>query len=224
MSPHSQIASPNLKSVLDAALDEYKKKTGDDLLAHQLANELKSCESIDAVLNILRDQSKAFEQSGDQRLMKSIDPLARAVYTFPQALGDGAGLALPPAKVIFAGIGVLLSAGKDAKASHGAIIDLFERIRSNFKRFDTEFRLTTEMAGVHVKIVIELISILSIATKEVKRGRAKIFSRKLLGRTDIEDTLKRIRSLIFEQAHMAERSMKVTVIGPVRDDLRMPDL
>ncbi|KAH8993412.1 hypothetical protein EDB92DRAFT_1853909 [Lactarius akahatsu] len=58
------------------------------------------------------------------------------------------------------------------------------------------------MAGVLVKIVIELLSILSIATKEVKRRRAKIFARKLLGRTDIEDALKRLNSLIQEEFQM----------------------
>jgi hypothetical protein len=111
--------------MLDAALAEYQKKTGNDLLAHWLAAELQTCESVDAVLDILRDQAKAFDQSGDQKLMKWIDPLVHVLYTFSDALGDGVSLVLitnpilevkltlllkafPPAKVIFTGIGVLL--------------------------------------------------------------------------------------------------------------------
>ena len=72
-----------------------------------------------------------------------------------------------------------------------------------------------------MKIVIELLSILSIATKEVGRRRAselseprdtshftthnfsELFGRKLLGRTDIEDGLKRLDSLIQEEVQMA---------------------
>jgi hypothetical protein len=63
---------------------------------------------------------------------------------------------------------------KDVRASHGAIIDLFERIESVFKNLEvyTQISLTTKMAEVFVKIVIELLSILSIATKEVKRPLA----------------------------------------------------
>ncbi|KAH9031256.1 hypothetical protein EDB84DRAFT_174018 [Lactarius hengduanensis] len=206
MSSPSQTAasSSNFKSVLDTALAEYKEKTGKDLRAHQLAHELETCESVNAVLNILRDQAKAFEQPGNQKLMKWIDPLVHVLYTFSGALGDGVSLAFPPAKVIFTGIGVLLAAAKDVRASHGAIIDLFERIESFFKRLEvyTQISLTTEMAGVLVKIVIELLSILSIATKEVKRRRARIFARKLLGRTDIEDALKRLDSLIQEEFQM----------------------
>ncbi|KAH9033729.1 hypothetical protein EDB83DRAFT_1830797 [Lactarius deliciosus] len=215
MSSPSQTAAPSsiFKSMLDAALAEYQKKTGDDLLAHWLASELQTCESVDGVLNILRDQANAFEQSGDQKLMKWIDPLVHVLYTFSGALGDGVSLTFPPAKVIFTGIGILLAAAKDVRASHDAIIDLFERIESFFKRLRvyTQISLTTEMAEVLVKIVIELLSILSIATKEVKRRRAKIFARKLLGRTDIEDALKRLDSLIQEEFQMVTTQiLKIT--------------
>ena len=80
--------------MLDTALTDYKKKTGDDLLAHRLATELQTCKSVDAVLDILRDQAKAFKRSGDQKLMRSIDPLVHVLYTFPDALGDGVSLVL----------------------------------------------------------------------------------------------------------------------------------
>ena len=53
-------------------------------------------------------------------------------------------------------------------------MDLFEHIESFFNRLGVynQISLTTEMAEVLVKIVIELLSILSIATKEVKRPLA----------------------------------------------------
>ena len=85
-------ASSNFKSMLDVALAEYQRKTGDDLQAHWLATEVQTCESVDAVLDILRDQSKAFERSDDQRLMKWVDPLVHVLYTFSGALGDGVSL------------------------------------------------------------------------------------------------------------------------------------
>ena len=56
-------------------------------------------------------------------------------------------------------------------------MDLFEHIESFFKRLGVynQISLTTEMAEVLVKIVIELLSILSIATKEVNRPLASEF-------------------------------------------------
>jgi len=63
---------------------------------------------------------------------------------------------------------------KDVSASHDALVELFERIESFFKRLGvyTQISLTAEMAEVFVKIVAEIISILSIATKEVRRKRS----------------------------------------------------
>ena len=78
--------------MLDAALAEYKKKTGEDLQAVWLASELQTCKSVESVLDILRDQAKAFEQSGDQKLMKWIDPLVHVLYKISGALGDGVGV------------------------------------------------------------------------------------------------------------------------------------
>lgn len=78
--------------MLDAALADYKMKTGYDLLAHWLAAELKACESVDAVLSILRDQAKAFERSGDLEVMEWIDPLVHIFDTFPDNLGEGVSL------------------------------------------------------------------------------------------------------------------------------------
>ncbi len=59
-------------------------------------------------------------------------------------------------------------------ASYDALVQLFERIENFFKRLRvyTKTSLTTEMAEVFVNIVAEILSIISIATKEVKRKRA----------------------------------------------------
>ena len=68
------------------------------------------------------------------------------------------------------------------RASHDALVELFERIESFFKRLGvyTQVSLTTEMAEVFVKIVAEVLSILSIATQEVKRKFASVFLHDIL--------------------------------------------
>ena len=51
-------------------------------------------------------------------------------------------------------------------------MDLFNRIEYFFRRLEiyTEVPPTTVMTGIAVDIVAEVLSILGIATKEVKRG------------------------------------------------------
>ena len=77
------------------------------------------------------------------------------------------------------------------RSSHDALVELFERIESFFKRLGvySQVSLTTEMAEVFVKIVAEVLVIISIATKEVQRKRAS----KLL------QDLRTLNILLFDQ-------------------------
>jgi hypothetical protein len=59
-------------------------------------------------------------------------------------------------------------------ASQDVLIDIFVRIEGFFKRLETytEVQPTAAMTEVIVKITTEVLSILSIATKEIKQGRS----------------------------------------------------
>ena len=78
---------------------------------------------------------------------------------------------------------------------------------------------TNAMTDIIVKIMVEVLNIFAIATKEMKQGRASVsiprftclytnlgsekFLKKLVGRKDIEDALKRLDRLTQEEALMA---------------------
>ena len=61
---------------------------------------------------------------------------------------------------------------KDVRGSQDTLIDAFERIDSFFRRLEiyTKVRPTTEMMDTIVQILVEVLSILGIATKEMKEG------------------------------------------------------
>ncbi|KAH9962793.1 hypothetical protein BGW80DRAFT_1448371 [Lactifluus volemus] len=107
-----------------------------------------------------------------------------------------------PAKVIFAGIGVLLMAAKDVGASQDALVDLFDRIETFFQRLEIyiKVRVTEAMKNLVAKIMAEIIGILAIATKEIRQGWGKRYLKKLTGRTDIEDALTRLEKLSNDEA------------------------
>ena len=67
----------------------------------------------------------------------------------------------------------MFQAVKDARASQDTIIDIFERIEMFFRRLETYTQVpaTTEMMDMIIQIMVEVISILGIATKEIKQGR-----------------------------------------------------
>ncbi|KAH8986870.1 hypothetical protein EDB92DRAFT_1220167 [Lactarius akahatsu] len=204
--PPTASSSSNLQAIFCASLDTYKKKTKKDLLAHPLMVQLQTCNSPTDILDVLRTQVQQFGQStsGDDRLTKWLNPTVNVLYAFSAALGEGVGLVFSPAKVIFAGAGVLLAA-KDVVASQDALVDIFERIESFFRRLEeySDVPTTEAMRDIIVKIMVEVLGIFGIVTKEMKQGRAKTYLKKLIGRRDIEDALGRLDRLTQQETQMA---------------------
>ncbi|KAH9988880.1 hypothetical protein BJV77DRAFT_720936 [Russula vinacea] len=197
----------NFVSIFNAALETYKRKTKKDLASHPLLPSLQSCDSPEAILAVLREHIPVFSQSknGDNGLTKWVAPTVNVLYAFSATIGGGIGLVFPPANAIFAGIGVLLLAAKDTSASQDKLIDLFNRIERFFRRLEiyTGITPTTAMTDTIIEIMVEVLVILAIATKEMKRGRFKKYMKKLTGNSDIEDSLDRLDKLTQEEVRMA---------------------
>ncbi|KAH9958860.1 hypothetical protein BC827DRAFT_1303029 [Russula dissimulans] len=178
--PTPSTSRSNLDSLFNSAFRAYKKKTGKDITSHPLAAELDACDSPDAILAVLRRQSPALGQSqnDDERSSgtKWLIPTINVLHSFSGALGEGVGLAFSPAKVIFAGIGVLLLAAKDVSNSQDVLVDLFNRIEYFFRRLEiyTEVPPTSAMTDIIIQIMVEVLSIVAMATKELKRGRFNV--------------------------------------------------
>ena len=93
---HSQIPIQPLppESILAAALDEYKKNTGNDLQSHPLSAELQSCDSVHGILNILQRQANTVEKLRDrnQGIMKWVRSSVNILCSISGTLRDGASL------------------------------------------------------------------------------------------------------------------------------------
>ncbi|KAF8267696.1 hypothetical protein EI94DRAFT_1279881 [Lactarius quietus] len=205
--PSSSASISNFQAIFNAALKAYETKTKKDLLVHPLAAQLQACNSPSDILAVLQDKVKEFDQSrsADERLSQWLNPTINVLYSFSATIGAGIGLVFSPSSVIFSGIGVLLLAAKDVEASQEALIDLFERIENFFKRLETYTAVppTAAMTEIIVKIMIEVLNIFAIATKEIRQGRARKYLKKLIGKKEMEDALKRLDKLTQEEARMA---------------------
>ena len=62
---------------------------------------------------------------------------------------------------------------KDVNAAQDALIDIFERIENFFKRLETytEVQPSEAMSDIIVKIMVEVLNVFAIATKDIKQGR-----------------------------------------------------
>jgi len=62
---------------------------------------------------------------------------------------------------------------RGVKASYEALVDLLESIKHFFKRLDIYFKIfpAPAMTKIVVKILVELLSTLALATKQIQQGR-----------------------------------------------------
>jgi hypothetical protein len=72
-----QPASPHLKVLFEAALQEYERQTGIALAKHPLAERLQECDSVESITAVLQEQTQAFNEFREEE--KVIKLLKNAV-------------------------------------------------------------------------------------------------------------------------------------------------
>ena len=83
-------STPNFQPIFEKALDDYKRKTGNDLTTHPLATELNDCDSPQAILNVLEGKANGIKfHSGDERFSKWLVPTVNILGALSATLGQG---------------------------------------------------------------------------------------------------------------------------------------
>ena len=109
-----------------------------------------------------------------------------------------------------------------------------------FKRLEAyiKVRPTAAMTDIVVKIMVQVISILGIVTKEIRQGRTSMlfpidiypkpdlysekYLKKLLGMKDVEEALRRLDQLTQEEARMAAAEA-LTISRGIDDKVKVVD-
>ncbi|KAF8267729.1 hypothetical protein EI94DRAFT_1700784 [Lactarius quietus] len=214
----------NFQLILDA-VDKYAEQTGINLKDNPFTNKIMGCDSPSAVLLLLQENLKAFKEYRDQnrKFIDCLSPIVQFVDFFSGILG-GAGGVVPfnPAILIFVGINVLFTAADGVSTSYDALLELFEYIGNFLKRLHlySEISLDPLMMEIVANIMVELISILALAKKQISRGRLKQFAKKLLGDNEIEIILRRLDRLTQEEARMT-MAQTLAIVHGLLDNMKV---
>ncbi len=84
----------NYQFIFDSALEAYKKKTGKDLTSESLLCNIETCQSPDAILGVLRAQTRGLgqPQNGGDELFTWLNPIINVLNAFSATIGGGVGL------------------------------------------------------------------------------------------------------------------------------------
>ncbi|KAF8267061.1 hypothetical protein EI94DRAFT_1701289 [Lactarius quietus] len=202
--------SASFQAIIDKALAEYREQIGVELDKHPFVDELRGRDSPDDVLKLLEEKANAFKvyRDGNRTLINWLSPVVQVVHVLSGVLGEA--VPIKPAKAIFVGVDVLITAADGVSSSYDALVELFECIANflNRLRIYTDIPLTPSMTDILVKIMVELLSVFALATKQIKQGRftqdgIEKFAEKLLGESEIEAVLQRLDRLTQEEGRMS---------------------
>jgi len=119
-------------------------------------------------------------------------------------------------------------------ASYGGLVDIFECIENFLRRLRiyAEIPRTPAMTEMVIKIMVELLSVLALATKQINQGRfsmsvlnynhsrltwAEKYAKKFLGEKDIELVLLRLDRLTLEESKTTVAQTLEVVYGLVNN-------
>src|SRR6266446_8771276 len=123
----SASSTSNIQLITDA-LAKYAQITGTDLSKNPFAASLEQATSPEAILQLLQEREKAFEEyrDGNRRLINCLSAAVNVIHAFSGILGSAVSLVshacdrvilvtclcqvpFPPVKALFVGIDVLLA-------------------------------------------------------------------------------------------------------------------
>jgi hypothetical protein len=122
---------------------------------------------------------------------------------------------------------------KDIGASYDALVDLFASFENFLNRLSiyTGVPPTPALTNILVKIIVELLFTLALATKQVKQGRfsefawlvcqltecnTEKFMKKLRGENDIEASFERLHRLTLDEVRATAAQTLEVVYGLIR--------
>lgn len=122
-----------------------------------------------------------------------------------------------------------LKAATGVSSSYDALSELFECFEHYLGRLKVLTEFPSAVREILVKIMVELLEVLALATQQIKQGRfsefllvdtshlsehdAEKFARKLLGENDIEAVLLRLDRLTMEESRMTATQTMEVVYG-----------
>lgn len=101
----STTSNTNFQALLSAALANYTKQTGDDLVNHPLVTKFQNCDDPDSILTVLQEQAVTFDEfrKDDLKLMKWLKPMIHGLHALSSSaiLSEGTGLVSPQSPLVF---------------------------------------------------------------------------------------------------------------------------
>jgi hypothetical protein len=145
----ADLSTANFTAIFDAASNEYKTLTKQDLETHPFAAAFENSNSPDSVINVFRKQAQAFDKfrKGDDKLMAWLTPIVNILLTFSGTLGEGIGLVSIQSFVIYQSCDVYFISLSRPQRRFSLVLGSFSGSVYHFQTPQMSIRITFDPGG-----------------------------------------------------------------------------
>ena len=78
-----------MRVLFEAALEDYRQQTGIELAKHSLAERLQNCNSVESVIDIIREQAQDFNKFREKdKILKPLKKVLNLLQILPSPAAD----------------------------------------------------------------------------------------------------------------------------------------
>ncbi|KAI5889878.1 uncharacterized protein SCHCODRAFT_02508259 [Schizophyllum commune H4-8] len=186
------------------AVGEWQLKTGLDLAVPD-AIPLRSKE---AVMNYIAkmEEENGFEKGEWETLRERVDPLAHILEKLCNPIGDTISAAFPPSNIIFAAVGLIVSAYTRTREDFAQIGDAFHEMRFHLQVVETvaDSHPCDVLRTACVLLLIKVLSVLGVIAEMRREGylRKPLPLPYLEATRPLSEALQNLRMLATNQQQM----------------------
>ncbi|KAL1725754.1 hypothetical protein EV714DRAFT_277198 [Schizophyllum commune] len=215
-------AADPMSKIWNEAVAEWQRKMGVDLTSPE-AILFGSKEAVVEYITRMEEESQGdLEKSQWRRLGDTLIPLARAFKKLCAPIGDILSSTIfPPSNVIFAAVGLIVSATVEAHEEFELMTDAFDEIKVHLR--------VVEIVAAHpgrllydssIELLAQIITVLGVVMQMRREKYAGQFMRALVDIRPLSDSLQGLRRISsrYKEAIIAG-TLEVVTHGKVSDEL-----
>ncbi|KAJ7135325.1 hypothetical protein C8R46DRAFT_1201582 [Mycena filopes] len=212
LNPAEQLMSANQSTnssleLWEAVWKKYEQVMKVNVQTHPLATPQAVLDTLDHTLRSLQ-----VRYTKKAELHECLGKMFGLIGSLSGIAGEAVAVPVPYAKAGFVALGVLVQAAKDVNARYDCIIELCKLLHSFLNRLQIymSMRVNDGMQQIVIQIFDLLLSVFGLVTKEMESGLISSYWGALIGKTEIQDALKKLDKLIHEEQSMGIASTMQT--------------
>ncbi|KAL1750101.1 hypothetical protein FB107DRAFT_252357 [Schizophyllum commune] len=189
-----------MSEMWNTAMAECQDRMGVDFLGPETATLRSEKEVMDYVQQKADLAQKSEDKSRWQKLRCGLIPLARVANIFCAPIGDTISNSFPPSKIIFAAVGLIITASIRAHEEFEQITDALEQIKVHLQVIEMVTGHRAQLlSDTSVDLLVQIIIVLSVIAKMRRDKYGGRFLKAMVEIKPLSDALKELQRISWRQ-------------------------